>query len=210
MTAGAPSLLDLPAGELLERFASSQPTPGGGSAAALAGALGAALAAMVCAMPKTRTGAAEERARLDAALGQGQQAGSRLRQLVDEDTAAYEAVLAAYRMPKGSEEEKAERKSAVDRAMERATAMPLETAKACVTVLDAAVEAAAHGNANALSDARTAGALALAGLLGAVENVRINAQPDSEFLQTASLLRQRALTRAGDLGLVGPQSSIIR
>jgi len=205
------SLLELPARELLDRFASPSPTPGGGSASALAGALGAALAAMVCAMPKTRTGAAEERTRLDEALRQTREAGARLRELIDEDTAAFEAVLAAYRMPKGSDEEKSARKAAIDRAMERATAVPLETAKACVTVLDAAVEAAGHGNAHALSDARTAGALAMAGLLGAVENVRINAQPESEFLQTASLLRQRALKRAGDLGLaVGPQSSIIR
>jgi formiminotetrahydrofolate cyclodeaminase len=201
VTAGPPSLLELPARELLDRFASSQPTPGGGSAAALAGALGAALAAMVSAMPKTRTGAPEERTRLDAALRQSQEAGARLRQLVDEDTAAYEAVLAAYRMPRVSEEERSARKSAVDRAMERATVVPLETAKACVTVLDAAVEAAAHGNANALSDARTAGALGLAGLLGAVENVRINAQPGSLFLETASVLRQRGLKRVADLGV---------
>jgi formiminotetrahydrofolate cyclodeaminase len=201
LTAAAPSLLELPARELLDRFASSQPTPGGGSAAALAGALGAALTAMVCAMPKSRTGAAEERARLDEALGQSRQAGSRLRQLVDEDTAAYEAVLSAYRLPKASEEEKAARKAAIDRAMEHATTVPLETAKACVTVLDAAVEAAAHGSANALSDARTAGALGMAGLLGAVENVRINAQPGSPFLETASGLRQRGLTRVAELGL---------
>jgi formiminotetrahydrofolate cyclodeaminase len=201
VTATAPSLLELPARELLDRFASPQPTPGGGSAAALAGALGAALVAMVSAMPKTRTGAAEERQHLDVALRQSQEAGARLRQLVDEDTAAYESVLSAYRLPKGSEDEKAARKAAVDRAMERATSVPLETARVCVTVLDAAVDAAAHGNPNAQSDTRTAGALAVAGLLGAVENVRINAQPGSAVLETTSVLRQRALKRAAELGL---------
>jgi formiminotetrahydrofolate cyclodeaminase len=200
VTAGT-SLLDLPARELLDRFASSQPTPGGGSAAALAGALGAALAAMVGAMPKTRTGAAEERQRLDAALRRSQEAGARLRQLVDEDTAAYEAVLSAYRLPKGTDGEKAARKAAIDRAMEGATGVPLETARVCLTVLDAAVEAAVHGNPNAQSDARTAGALAMAGLLGAVENVRINSQPGSAVLETASALRRRAMKRAAELGL---------
>jgi formiminotetrahydrofolate cyclodeaminase len=200
VTAGT-SLLDLPARELLDRFASSQPTPGGGSAAALAGALGAALAAMVGAMPKTRTGAAEERGRLDAALRQSREAGARLCRLVDEDTAAYDAVLAAYRLPKRTDEEKAARKAAIDRAMEGATSVPLETAKACVTVLDAAAVAAAHGNPNALSDARTAGALAMAGLLGAVENVRINTQPGSALLEAASVLRQRGLERAAELSL---------
>jgi formiminotetrahydrofolate cyclodeaminase len=195
------TLLGLPAGELLDRFASPQPTPGGGSAAALAGALGAALVAMVAAMPKTRTGAPEERGRLEAALRQTREAGARLRQLVDEDTAAYEAVLAAFRLPKGGDDEKARRKAAIDRAMESATSVPLETARACLTVLDAAALAAAHGNPNALSDARTAGALAVAGLLGAVENVQINAPTGSPVLETASLLRQRGLKLGAELGL---------
>ena len=78
-----PSLLDLRVRDLLDRFASTDPTPGGGSAAALSGATGAALVAMVCAMPKTRTGAAEERGRLDTALGRAREASSRLRSLVD-------------------------------------------------------------------------------------------------------------------------------
>jgi methenyltetrahydrofolate cyclohydrolase len=168
-------LLDLQAGALLDRFGSPDPTPGGGSAAALAGTLGAALVAMVAGMPKTRTGAAEERARLDAALGWAREAGDRLRDLVQEDTRAYDAVVAAYRLPKGTDEEKAARKAAIGAAMARATEVPLETAESCLVVLKAAQEAAVHGNQSALSDARTAGALAFAGLLGGAENVRINA-----------------------------------
>ena len=95
--AAPPSLLDLRLRDLLDRFASTDPTPGGGSAAALSGATGAALVAMVCAMPKTRTGAPEERARLDAALGSAGEASSRLRALVDEDSAAFDAVMEARR-----------------------------------------------------------------------------------------------------------------
>jgi formiminotetrahydrofolate cyclodeaminase len=169
------SLLDQSARALLDGFASSHPTPGGGSAAALSGALGAALVAMVCSLPKTRTGAPDERARLDAALGWTREAGERLRALVDEDTAAYDAVVAAHRLPKASDAEKSARRAAIGAALRHATEVPLRSAEACLVVLRAAEAAAAHGNPNALSDARTAAALAFAGLLGAAENVRINA-----------------------------------
>jgi formiminotetrahydrofolate cyclodeaminase len=169
------SLLDLRAAELLDRFASSEPAPGGGSAAALAGALAGALVEMVSGLEKTRTGAAEERARLDAARGWAREAGPRLRLLVEEDAQAYEAVVAAYKMPKATDEEKAARKEAIGRAMAHATVVPQQTAEACLVLLKAAQEAAENGNPNALSDARTAGALAWAGLRGAAENVRINA-----------------------------------
>lgn len=183
-----PSLLDLRLRDLLDRFASTDPTPGGGSAAALSGATGAALVAMVCAMPKTRTGAPEERARLDTALGWAREASSRLRALVDEDSEAFDGVMAAYRMPKATDEEKAQRKKAVARALSQATQVPVRTGEACLVVLRAAVEAAAHGNPNALSDARTGGALAWAGLLGAAENVRINA--GSSDTAAAALLEE--------------------
>ena len=174
------SLLDLSVVSLLDRFASPDPTPGGGSASALAGATGASLVAMVCAMPKTRTGASAERERLTAALGWAREAGARLRALVDEDSEAYDAVVAAYRLPKGTDAEKASRKDAVARAMAGAIAVPLRTAEACLVVLRAASEGLAHGNPNASSDARTAGALAWAGLLGAAENVKINLGPNVE------------------------------
>jgi formiminotetrahydrofolate cyclodeaminase len=174
------ALLDLSVVSLLDRFASSDPTPGGGSAAALAGATGASLVAMVCAMPKTRTGAAAERERLTVALGWAREAGARLRALVDEDSEAYDAVVTAYRLPKGTDAEKATRKEAVARAMAGAIAVPLRTAEACLVVMRAAGESLAHGNPNASSDAKTAGALAWAGLLGAAENVKINLGPNLE------------------------------
>lgn len=188
------SLLDLPARGLLDRFASPDPTPGGGSAAALAGALGAALVSMVCAMPKTRSGAPAERERLDQAAPRARAAGERLRALVDEDTAAYDAVVAAYRLPKASDEEKSARKQAIARALEHATDIPRQTARACLDVMAAAVEAAAHGNPNALSDSRAGGALAWAGLLGAAENVRINLGPDAPDTAMADV---EALLRDG-------------
>ena len=188
------ALLDLPARELLDRFAAKDPTPGGGSAAALAGALGAALVGMVCAMDKTRTGDPAERTRLDGAGSAVRDAGARLRALVDEDTGAYDAVVAAYRLPKSSDDEKVRRKQAIADAMAHATDVPRRTARTCLDVLRAAVDAAAHGNPNALSDAKTAGALAWAGLLGAIENVRINLGANAD---PAALAEVDALLRDG-------------
>jgi formiminotetrahydrofolate cyclodeaminase len=173
-------LIDLDVGALLDRFASPDPTPGGGSAAALAGATGASLVAMVCAMPKTRTGTEAERERLRMALDWAREASARLRGLVDEDSAAYDAVIAAYRLPKVTEADKAARKAAVATAMSGAIAVPLRTAEACLVVMRAATEALAHGNPNATSDAKTGGALAWSGLLGAAENVKINVGPGAD------------------------------
>jgi methenyltetrahydrofolate cyclohydrolase len=200
-----PSLLDLRLRDLLDRFASTDPTPGGGSAAALSGATAAALVAMVCAMPKTRTGAPGERGRLDTALGWAREASSRLRSLVDEDSQAFDAVMAAYRLPKATDEEKARRKKAITGAMSRATQVPVQTAESCLVVMRAAVEAAQNGNPNALSDARTGGALAWAGLLGAAENVRINASSDdggaAGLLEEAETAVRDGRELAASLGL---------
>ena len=198
------SLLDLTARELLDRVASTDPTPGGGSVAALAGATGAALVAMVAAMTKTRTGATAERERLDTALGWAREAGMRLRVLVDEDSVAYEAVLAAYRLPKGSDGEKAARKEAVAAALGHATDVPSRTAEACLVVLKAAEEAVLHGNPNAVSDARTGGAMAWAGLVGAAENVKINAGSlgsEATLLGKVEEELREGLDRARALGL---------
>jgi formiminotetrahydrofolate cyclodeaminase len=188
------SLLDLTTRDLLQRFASTDPTPGGGSAAALAGALGATLAAMVCAMPKTRSGAPEERERLDRALARAQAAGAHLQALVDEDSAAFDAVMAAFRLPKATDGEKALRKEAIAAANRRATLVPLQTAERCLEVLASAAEAAAAGNPNAVSDARTSAATALAGLLGALENVRINV-PANDPASAPLLARAEELLR---------------
>jgi formiminotetrahydrofolate cyclodeaminase len=195
------SLLDLQVRSLIDRFASAAPTPGGGSASALAGATAAALVAMVCSMPKTRTGSAEERQRLDLALAVAREARDRLGGLVDEDAAAYDAVMAAYGLPKGTDDEKKARRAAVSLAMDRATSVPLETAEACLGVLKAAQEAAGAGNPNALSDARTAGALAFAGLLGGAENVRINAPGDEKTLARVAALVHEGRERIVSLGL---------
>ena len=199
------SLLELRTLDFLDSIAGPEPTPGGGSAAALAGATAAALVEMVCSMSKTRGGLPQERARLDAAKAAAGEAGARLRLLVDQDADAYDSVVAAYGMPKATEDEKGRRRSSVALAMKRATEIPLGTAEACLVVLKAAQEAAAHGNPNALSDARAGAALAWAGLVGALENVRINAAAEGwgkNALDRADTLQLDAQQRARELKLL--------
>jgi formiminotetrahydrofolate cyclodeaminase len=190
------SLLALPAGDLLDRFASADPTPGGGSAAALAGALAAALVEMVAGLPKTRTGAPDEREKLDAAKASAALAGGRLRRLVDLDTDAYNAVTAAYRMPRVTEEEKAARSAAIAKAMRQATEVPLETCERAAEVLRAAAQALAHGNPSAASDARTAMALCRAALDAGGENVRTNLTSPSIAAEAPVFLARLETVRA--------------
>jgi len=167
-------LQDLSVAAFLDRLAAGTPTPGGGSAAALAGALGGALLQMVCRLTIGRDEARPHEAALGALLGQAADLEKRLRDLVDEDALAYDQVMAALRLPKGTEEEKGVRRAALRRANAGATDTPLGTAEACHALLGLAAELAATGNRNALSDIGSAAQVIQAGLRGAVMNVRIN------------------------------------
>jgi formiminotetrahydrofolate cyclodeaminase len=159
---------------LLNALSSADPTPGGGSAAALAGATGASLLMMVAGMPKSRTNADEERAALAQSLGELTSHRQTLIELVDRDAAAYDLVIAAFRRPKATEEEKAARKAAVQDATRVATEVPLETIRACVHAMRAGRAAAAHGNPNAASDVKVGYRLLMAAAEGARDNVHIN------------------------------------
>src|SRR6185436_15770884 len=100
--------------DLLDAFASSEPVPGGGSASALAGALGVSLLMMVAGLPKTRTGAPEEAADLSEASSRLRPLREALTALIDRDSEAYEAVVAAYRLPKSTGAEHAARRAAIE------------------------------------------------------------------------------------------------
>lgn len=160
--------------ELLDAFSSPTPTPGGGSAAALAGAVAASLLAMVAGLPKTRTGAPGEREALDAARLVVLSRMEELLDLIDRDAAAYDEVVAAYKLPKATDDDKAARKAAVARAMRVATDAPLETARATWSLLSQSRVIRQHGNPNASSDLSVATNLAGAALAGAIENVQAN------------------------------------
>ncbi|MGE5812933.1 MAG: cyclodeaminase/cyclohydrolase family protein [Acidobacteriota bacterium] len=160
--------------EILDAFASTDPTPGGGSASALAGAVGASLLLMVAHMQKTRTSPEADRGALERAASLLEPAAAELRGLIDRDTAAYDAVVAAYRLPKASDAEKAARKEAIQKAMREAIEAPLGVMRACRTALAQLPLVEAHGNPNAASDVQVGRALLSAGLAGARANVEIN------------------------------------
>jgi formiminotetrahydrofolate cyclodeaminase len=167
-------LTDLPVSGLIAAFGSTNPTPGGGSASALAGAAGAALLAMVAAMPKNRASSADDVSLLQAAGTRCGALGAALLDLVNRDSEAYDAVVAAYRVPKASDDEKAIRKAEIQAAMKKAAETPLETMRHASEALGLAPLIARLGNANAASDVVVAVELLLAAARGARANVEIN------------------------------------
>ncbi len=167
-------LSSLPVSDLLDAFSSPDPTPGGGSAAALMGALGASLLAMVAGLPKTKTGAPEERSALDDARADLLRVRKTLVDLVDRDAAAYDLVVAAFKRPKSTDEEKAARSAAIQDAMRVATEVPVETFRACAEAVEAARVVAEHGNPSAKSDVAVGVHALQAALMGAAFNVEIN------------------------------------
>ena len=184
------ALIDRTITGLLDAFASSDPTPGGGSASALAGATSAALLTMVAGLPKTKTNAPEERAALDAALTELPALRATLTSLVDRDADAYDLVVAAFRQPKATDDEKTARRAAIQDATRIATEIPLETMKACAALLRLGTVVAEHGNTNAASDVLVAGLLARAAMQGARSNVDINLGGISDPAIAASLKAQ--------------------
>lgn len=162
----------------VERFvdevSSNSPAPGGGSVAALAGSLGAALAAMVANLTVGKAGYESAWASSSALAERAQAVKAALLAAVDEDTKSFDDVLAAMRLPKGTDEEKAARTTAIAAAYETATAVPLGTARLCLQALELAEQAAVTGNRNSASDAGVGALLAKAGLDAAILNVRIN------------------------------------
>jgi len=170
----------------LDELAGGAPVPGGGSAAAVAGALAGALVAMVARLTLGRKGYAGAQARTAEILAQAEALRFQLRRLADEDAVAYLRVSAAYKLPKDSPA----RKRAVDEALIGAAQTPLAMARGAVRLLALAQEIGTIGNRNAHSDAKVAEALARAALAGAVENVRVNVGSLSEPGLGRSLLEE--------------------
>jgi formiminotetrahydrofolate cyclodeaminase len=181
--------------DLLDAFASNEPVPGGGSAAALAGALGTSLLLMVAGLPRTRTGAPEEAADLAEAAARLRPLRDALASLVERDSTAYSAVVDAMRRPKATEADKQLRRSAIDAAMRDAIEVPMDTMRACQQSLRGAVVVASNGNANASTDTGTAVLLLTAALRGAALNVNVNLRSvsDAAFAERVSTERDQLI-----------------
>jgi formiminotetrahydrofolate cyclodeaminase len=201
------SFSDVTIREFLDELASPSPSPSGGSAAALSGALGAALVAMVCRLTVGKKNYDDVSAELEAIIPRAEEKRRALLELIDADAAAYNEVIAKYKMPRETEEQKGVRTRAIQIALKDAADVPLQIASACAAVLDMVLPVAAKGNKNAESDAGAAAMLAEAGLRAAAMNVEINLGliKDDTFVQEMRT-RLEPLTR----GRAGQRESIVR
>lgn len=184
-------------GAFLEALAAGTPTPGGGSAAAHAGAIGAALAAMVARLTLGKKKYAEVEDRMQAIAAEADNLRAHLANAVGRDAQAFEAVMAAMKLPKETETDQAAKAAAIEAAIHQAAAVPLEVAGACAQVAELAAELVETANANAITDAATGAEMAAAGLRSAGLNVLINAQSAKDqaavdsWRQSLADLRQR-------------------
>ncbi len=158
----------------LGELASDSPTPGGGSVAALCGALGAALSSMVANLTIGKKKYADVEEEMKKTLAGTETLRLELTQMIDEDAAAFDMVMAALKMPKETDEQKASRTAALQRALVDAATVPLAVMEMCIGVISLAKPVAEHGNANAVSDAGVAALVGRAGVHAAGLNVLIN------------------------------------
>ena len=192
----------------LEELASAAPAPGGGSAAAMAGATGAALVAMVARLTIGRKNYQDVTAEFEAILPRADALRAELLKLIDEDADSYARVMDAYQLPKNTDAEKETRTAAIQNALKGATEIPLRVAQNCAQVLEMSEFACARGNKNAASDAGAGALMAEAGLRAALLNVEINlgSIQDAAFVSNirsaVEPLKQTALKREAILNTV--------
>jgi len=167
-------LTDKPVTNFLDELASNAPAPGGGSVASLSGALGAALVSMVCNLTLGKKGYEDAQADITDLLSRSEALRQELTDLLEADVAAYTGYSNAAKMPRDTDEQKAERAQAMQEALKVATDVPLRIAEAAVRVMDLCMPAAEKGNKWAVSDAGVAVLMAEAALRSAALNVLIN------------------------------------
>jgi formiminotetrahydrofolate cyclodeaminase len=160
--------------KFLDDLASGRPTPGGGSAAAVSGAMGAALVSMVCNVTIGKKGYEGVEAQMKTLLGEAEALRRRLTAMVAEDIAAFDSIMAAYKLPKVTDEDKIGRSAAIQAALRRATETPLACAHACAEVIALARRASEHGYLNVISDGGVGVLAGYTGLRSAALNVYIN------------------------------------
>ena len=170
--------------------ASESPAPGGGSISAYMGALGAALGTMVANLSAHKRGWDDRWKEFSDWAEKGQVIMRELVGLVDEDTAAFDRIMAAFSLPKGSDEEKAARAAAIEEATLKASLVPLGTMKASFKVFELVKAMASEGNPNSVSDAGVGALAARSAVLGACLNVKINAVGLKDQAKAAELIAE--------------------
>jgi formiminotetrahydrofolate cyclodeaminase len=166
--------MDLSVHNFAAALASSSPAPGGGAAAALVGALAAGLGCMVCRLTVDNPKYSDARETLSAAAVLLSQAQMALMDLAEKDTEAFNQVMAAYKLPKATEDEKSHRNGQLQKAFTHAAEVPLQTAETVIRVSEILIQVVQHGNNNAVSDCGVAIESARTALRGALMNVAVN------------------------------------
>jgi formiminotetrahydrofolate cyclodeaminase len=186
----------------LGALASDDPTPGGGAVAGLVGAAGAGLIEMVCSLTIGKAGYEEIDERMRAILAEAAAARTALLDLADRDATAFDGVMAAFKMPKDTDAQKAERSQAIQRGYESAAVVPLECAKAAAALMELAAEVTATGNAQASSDGSSAAQCLAAAVWCATYNVEINAAALKDAAKAQSLGDEVSALRASAQALL--------
>ena len=186
----------------LAELASDAPTPGGGAVAGLTGAAGAGLIEMVCNLTIGKTGYEEVQERMTEALAQAGAARAALVDLAERDASAFDGVMAAFKMPKETDAQKAERSQAIQRGYESAAEVPLECAKAAAGLMELAVEVTGLGNAAAASDGASAAQCLAAAVWCATYNVEINAAALKDAAKAQALRDEISALRANTQALL--------
>ncbi|HVN74684.1 MAG TPA: glutamate formimidoyltransferase [Thermoanaerobaculaceae bacterium] len=188
--AGQERLVGMTLRAFADELSTDSPAPGGGSVAALVGALGAALAAMVANLSHPKKGFEGKVAELDRIAVRGQELKDRLLAAVDADTAAFDRLLDAMRLPKGTPDEQAAREAAIAAATVAAIEVPLGVLEACPEILELCLEVGEIGLQASRSDAGTGAQVARASAAGAYQNVCINLPGLSDRARAAALVRR--------------------
>jgi glutamate formiminotransferase / formiminotetrahydrofolate cyclodeaminase len=194
-----PPLVGLDLRGFVNEVSSDSMAPGGGSVAALAGSIGAGLATMVANLTAGKKSMFDRFEEMGTLADRGQEVKDALLRAVDEDTEAFNRIIAASRLPKKSDDEKAARAAAIEAANQYATTVPLRTAELCLEALKLAKGAAGRGNPSSITDAGVAALMARAGFEGALLNVKINLPgvKDEAFQHD---VKQRREALFGDFG----------
>ncbi len=195
-------LRELPIDEFSALLASKQPAPGGGSASASVAALGTGLLIMTCNLTIGRERYVDVEEDLTEVREELEPIRIMLLASIDRDSNAYDAVMAAFGMPKGTPDEKAARKEAIQASMRTASEVPMDVARRAARALDLASMVTEMGNPNALSDAGCGARFIEAGLRGALLNVRINLPSIKDEAYVADMTREvEAISQRADEAL---------
>jgi formiminotetrahydrofolate cyclodeaminase len=187
--------LDRPLQNYLDDLASAQPTPGGGSASALSGAMGAALASMVSRLTLGKPDYADVQAEIETLIQKAEQLRARFQQLMQDDIDAYSKLSASFKLPRATAEEKAARTKAIQERLTEAALVPLAIAESAAELVQHCLRIAQIGNARVLSDIATAAGLAVSAGDGAswMVRVNVNSMKDQELASTLNGRLEQAL-----------------